>query len=65
MEQYPKYLYHATKQPVIVKSQDEHEAIGDDWAESPAEVSSLTEEPEDVSKKARKPRKVKEPEVTE
>lgn len=34
--EYPKYLYHKEKDPVIVKSEEEHKSMGDEWLESPA-----------------------------
>jgi hypothetical protein len=36
-EHYPKVLYHATEGEKTVASQEEHEALGDEWVESPAE----------------------------
>lgn len=36
-EHYPKVLYHETKGSKTVASEAEHEALGEDWVESPAE----------------------------
>lgn len=35
---YPKWLYHQKKEAVIVKSKEEHEKLGSEWAESPADL---------------------------
>lgn len=34
--EYPKYLYHESKEPVVVNSKDEHEELGKGWEETPA-----------------------------
>jgi hypothetical protein len=36
--EYPKWLYHATKPPRVVRGPEEQAALGPGWAESPAEV---------------------------
>jgi hypothetical protein len=36
-EAYPKCLYHATKDPVIVQDEKEHKALGKGWQETPVE----------------------------
>lgn len=36
---YPKYLYHATEPARVVHSEDEHDAIGEGWHESPADLT--------------------------
>lgn len=51
MNQYPKWLYHRTLPAVIVNNPDEHKALGDGWAESPADFEVSEEAP---VKKARK-----------
>lgn len=33
--EYPKFLYHKTKEPVIVQSKEEHEELGKSWHEKP------------------------------
>lgn len=35
MDEYPKWLYHRTHEPVIVNDPDEHNALGRGWAEEP------------------------------
>lgn len=47
MSTYPKYLYHHTDKPIVVKSKDAHEALGSEWVESPAHV--VKPEPKDES----------------
>lgn len=49
--EYPKYLYHATHAPRIVASQAEHEALGSEWAESPAEATVKAEALEAATRK--------------
>jgi hypothetical protein len=34
---YPKFLYHKSELPKIVESKEEHEALGNEWAEVPFE----------------------------
>ena len=34
--EYPKWKYHATEQPVVVESAEQEEALGKEWADSPA-----------------------------
>lgn len=44
-QQYPKWMYHATKPACVVNDPIEHEELGDDWAESPAAfIEAVTEE---------------------
>ena len=38
MSSYPKWLYHATKEPALVDNVEAHEALGAGWYESPADV---------------------------
>jgi hypothetical protein len=33
---YPKWLYHADKNPELVKDEAAHSALGEGWVESPA-----------------------------
>jgi hypothetical protein len=35
---YPKWLYHPTKEAVIVTDEAAHKALGAGWVESPADV---------------------------
>jgi hypothetical protein len=32
---YPKWLYHAAHEPIIVRGPVEHDAMGAEWVESP------------------------------
>lgn len=48
--QYPKWLYSKDKESKLVKSEDEHKALGSEWKESPAEC----EEKKPAKKKAKK-----------
>jgi hypothetical protein len=34
-QEFPRWLYHATKDPVIVNSTDEQERLGTEWATTP------------------------------
>jgi hypothetical protein len=72
---YPKMLYHATENPVVVKDLAEHETYGEGWQESPvyptdpgAEAAAPAE-PEKAKRgrkpKADKPADATEPEATE
>lgn len=47
---YPKCLYHADCEPLTVKDEAQHKAVGPLWAESPAEALEL-------KAKAQKPNK--------
>jgi len=38
---YPKYLYHAAQAPVVVYNKAEHETLGEEWKESPAECEGF------------------------
>jgi hypothetical protein len=40
MVSYPKWLYHSTKEPVVVASEEEQKALGPGWCESPADCKS-------------------------
>lgn len=42
--EYPKFLYHHEQAPKIVKSKEEHEALGKEWMESPAEIEAAKAE---------------------
>lgn len=54
--EYPKYLYHESKEPVAVQSIQEQKALGAGWKESPADFKKPSK-PE----KAEKPEKVVKP----
>jgi hypothetical protein len=41
-EEFPKYKYHATKAPKLVKSQEEEDALGDSYKDSPADFGVIT-----------------------
>lgn len=51
---YPSVRYHRERDPVTVESHEEHEALGDEWADTPA--AFLAQEPEEqpTSKVSRK-----------
>lgn len=38
-QEFPKYKYHAEKESVVVHSKEHEEALGSDWADSPAHVA--------------------------
>lgn len=40
---YPKWLYHKEEEPMLVKSKEQHEALGDEWKESPADFPAEEE----------------------
>ncbi len=40
---YPKWLYHAKKDAVIVQNEEEHRALGSEWVESPADIQKAPE----------------------
>ena len=50
MDQYPKWLYHRTNDPVIVNDPDEHLALGRGWEESPVDGEAPELEVEDPGK---------------
>ncbi len=43
--EYPKWLYHRTEPARIVQDPAEHEALGPEWAESPAAFFDLPAPP--------------------
>jgi hypothetical protein len=51
---FPKWLYHKTEKPVIVKSEAEMKALGADWRESPADFHN-----EEIHKEKPKEKKAK------
>lgn len=70
MSSYPKWLYHPTKDAVVVVGEAAHKALGSGWFESPAEAKSepkkeaetIAELADELSAKAglpTKPKKVK------
>lgn len=62
---YPKWLYHPSKEPVIVRDEAAHLALGPEWAESPALVAVAKPAPKPPEKPSNgatgpaKPTKVK------
>lgn len=38
--EYPMYLHHVSKEPVLVQNAAQHAALGEGWYESPAEASA-------------------------
>lgn len=44
MKVYPSFRYHKNLEPKVVCSQAEDQALGNDWADSPAVFLELTEE---------------------
>jgi hypothetical protein len=42
---YPKWKYHASKEPTIVNSEADEKALGNDWGESPAEFEEVSSSP--------------------
>ncbi len=53
MSSYPKCLYHATKEPVIVPDEAAHKALGAEWKESPAEFEPAPKAEQRPSKKVK------------
>jgi hypothetical protein len=54
MNQFPKWKYHATEPARVVHDEAAETALGDDWAESPADHQPASAEPAPV-KRGRKP----------
>lgn len=42
MSNYPKWLYHPTKEAVVVADEAAHRALGPGWYESPAQFPKVT-----------------------
>ena len=42
--EFPKYIYHKTKEPKIVNSKEEQAAEGDEWSETSFEKEIISEE---------------------
>jgi hypothetical protein len=42
---YPKWLYHPTREAVVVLDEAAHKALGPGWVESPAEAVKPAEPP--------------------
>jgi hypothetical protein len=63
--EYPKWLYHRTHAPKIVDDPEQHDALGDEWKDSPADLESdpepASEAPElpDVDTDTEKPEALK------
>lgn len=47
MISYPKWLYHKNEAPKIVKTKEEHEALGEGWHETPI---AIDQEPNETPK---------------
>lgn len=45
MASYPKWLYHPTKEAVVVQDEAAHKAMGPGWFESPADLPTETPPP--------------------
>lgn len=45
MHNYPKYVYHPSCEPLLIHSKEQHEAIGKDWKETPADFETPQEIP--------------------
>jgi len=43
---YPKWMYHKTKEAKIVDSKEKHLALGKEWKESPAELEEKKSKPQ-------------------
>lgn len=55
---YPKWLYHAEEGSCLVRTPEQHEAMGDGWCESPALISPpAPKEPEPIRVEIINPRK--------
>jgi hypothetical protein len=39
-QEYPKFMYHATQKPLVIKSPAVELALGDDWKENPGDFES-------------------------
>jgi hypothetical protein len=48
---YPKWVYHRTEAPRVVEDATEHLALGEGWAESPADLETPDVPPEKVARK--------------
>lgn len=60
MSVYPKWLYHKSEEPKVVKSKEEHEALGKGWEESPeafAEKKAEASKADKDSKPDKEPKK--------
>lgn len=61
--EYPKFLYHKEKDPIVVKDAEEHKALGSGWKDSPAHFQDKKEDGKKGSKAS--PEVVEEPAVIE
>jgi len=62
--EFPKWKYHATKESVVVRSKEEEESLGMEWADNPAHVKEKSDpaEPEEISEESapkKSPKKAK------
>jgi len=53
MENYPKWLYHAKKEPVIVQSAEEQKSLGKGWEEAPIEKELKVKNDTQVSEESK------------
>lgn len=51
-QEFPKFKYHATSEPVIVQDPEEEAALGSAWADSPAGPFSSAGDPTQAAKPA-------------
>lgn len=56
---YPKWLYHAEKEAVLVVDHAAHRALGAGWYESPAEIPASAAEKPAAAKRAEAPKSSK------
>lgn len=60
MSSYPKWLYHATKDALLVPDEVAHKALGAGWYESPADVHPSPTPPQaTVASEPPKPKRAK------
>ena len=57
MEEYPKWMYHATEAPRLVQDPGQLDELGNAWAETPAAFESTSESGEPEAKRRGRPRK--------
>jgi hypothetical protein len=53
--QFPSVRYHCTLPPVVAKSQEEVDALGKEWADTPAAFDEPAPEPEPEPEPAEEP----------
>ena len=50
--EYPKWKYHATKDPIIVESKLEDDALGPEWVNSPADMPKVEQKAQPKRRKS-------------